>query len=704
MRLRDGKSYQKRNAHSHRERRSAPIISNQNYAVEEMPASNSFETSPSSESRYKNYLNKTDFQSIYSSQVSTEPRSSDVTFSQNSEMFGGEENETIFEELENTQTAAQVFEKNSTWQVQKEHKLTNLMKYDSSYSSMVTSTPCVNLSENLTDKSHKTFQINELFQTKKHGLEKEQHLHSMSNASYKSEMFSFKNGSNNVNDNDTLQSKKENYVTQNYNLHNNNSTTTRRKSTVNCSMLSSSSSDNSLEANLFHDISFAKTAKYFISKFYDNNVSENKFYKLDGTFLTSDIDFSDNEEENNLNLYKTTNHVKRSIYRQKRRDWYLQRYEYNYNERNKFSQLLYLVIFYVYIILRRIKKNVLFIKTHVIKTITKVTFLQSIITKTQFIISRLFLQTFLYIRKTIYTLFNTSIKRFYRFILFTSSYFRSHFSFYNIDSLNSKEKLVLEGERDVFDGEEKLNKSKEKDRPLGLCFGCCLWIAVIALLVPLIFMLVGMYSIKEEIEVDVPNPMLHGLHNTLSFIIETENHKIPLWHFYPNSANINNLPLINEGPAILYLRKHGEITRPKRLAVYESLASLGYHIIVPIDLVNDEQRNIVWTWMKKTMNKSALYIWGDHLETKQLTTYAKDFCDKLIPPSGVIIEVANKHPSLQHRSLEVWSCNCTTVSTDSDLYHQYNHVKCPFTMFADNVESHEDIYNQIVTCIQALHR
>lgn len=441
MRLRDGKSYLKRNAYSHKERRSAPIISNQNYAVEEMPASNSFETSPSSESQCKNYLNKTDFQSIYSSQISTEP-----TFSQNSEMFGGEENETIFEELENTQTAAQVFEKNSTWQVQKEHKLTKLMKYDSSYSSMVTSTPCVNLLESLNDKkSHKTFEINELFPTKKHDLEKEQYLHSMSNASYKSETFSFKNRSNNVNDNNTLQSKTENYITQNYSLQDNSST--RRKSTVNCSMLSSSSSDNSLEANLFHDISFAKTAKYFISKFYDNNVSENKFYKLDGTFLTSDMDFSDNEEESNLNLYKTTNHVKRSIYRQKRRDWYLQRYEYNYNERNKFIQLLYLVIFYVSVLLRRIKKNVLFIKTHVIKTITKVTFLQTIIRKTQFIILRLFIQTFLFIRKTIYTLFNTSIKRFYRFIVFTSSYFRSHVSFYNIDSLNSKEKLVLESER-----------------------------------------------------------------------------------------------------------------------------------------------------------------------------------------------------------------------------------------------------------------
>ena len=103
----------------------------------------------------------------------------------------------------------------------------------------------------------------------------------------------------------------------------------------------SASSVSSVETQLFHDMSLLETAKYFTSFFKSEEHKKNEtyFYKLDGTFL-SRSSFSDDEDH--LNLYKATNHKKRSFFRQRRREWYL-----NQNPHSRFSFLRRIYVFYI---------------------------------------------------------------------------------------------------------------------------------------------------------------------------------------------------------------------------------------------------------------------------------------------------------------------------------------------------------------------
>lgn len=103
----------------------------------------------------------------------------------------------------------------------------------------------------------------------------------------------------------------------------------------------SASSVSSVETQLFHDMSLLETAKYFTSFFKseEREKNETSFYKLDGTFL-SGSSFSD--QEDHLDLYRATNHKKRSFFRQKRREWYL-----NQNSQSRFSFFRRIYVFYL---------------------------------------------------------------------------------------------------------------------------------------------------------------------------------------------------------------------------------------------------------------------------------------------------------------------------------------------------------------------
>ena len=49
---------------------------------------------------------------------------------------------------------------------------------------------------------------------------------------------------------------------------------------------------------------------------------------------------------------------------------------------------------------------------------------------------------------------------------------------------------------------------------------------------------------------------------------------------------------------------------------YKVLASMGYHMIVPVRQLDDEDISVSWTWLKKSKNKSSLYLWGDQVEAR----------------------------------------------------------------------------------------
>ena len=114
-----------------------------------------------------------------------------------------------------------------------------------------------------------------------------------------------------------------------------------RQPNISTEFQTSASSVSSVETQLFHDMSLLETAKYFTSFFKseEHKKNETSFYKLDGTFL-SGSSFSDDEDH--LDLYRATNHKKRSFFRQRRREWYLYQ-----NSQSRFSFLRRIYVFYL---------------------------------------------------------------------------------------------------------------------------------------------------------------------------------------------------------------------------------------------------------------------------------------------------------------------------------------------------------------------
>lgn len=69
-------------------------------------------------------------------------------------------------------------------------------------------------------------------------------------------------------------------------------------------------------------------------------------------------------------------------------------------------------------------------------------------------------------------------------------------------------------------------------------------------------------------------------------------------------------------PVVLYLRESGLPNSKHRVQVYEVLTSLGYHVIVPIEILSRGETIMAWTWLKRKTGNVYVYIWGDQMETR----------------------------------------------------------------------------------------
>ena len=78
----------------------------------------------------------------------------------------------------------------------------------------------------------------------------------------------------------------------------------------------------SLEDHVFHDISLTKPSQTYFDKT-EKQHSENISHKLDGTLPNRNRFLNENCD---INIHHSLNHVQRSFFRQKRREWYLNRY------------------------------------------------------------------------------------------------------------------------------------------------------------------------------------------------------------------------------------------------------------------------------------------------------------------------------------------------------------------------------------------
>lgn len=82
----------------------------------------------------------------------------------------------------------------------------------------------------------------------------------------------------------------------------------------------------------------------------------------------------------------------------------------------------------------------------------------------------------------------------------------------------------------------------------------------------------------------------------------------------------------DKSPVTLYIHEGHELSSDLQVNIFKTLVSLGYHVIVPVNVLNDEEVSVAWSWIKEKAPQSSTYLWGDHLDpryVKQNKTFYK---------------------------------------------------------------------------------
>ncbi|XP_066922661.1 uncharacterized protein [Clytia hemisphaerica] len=495
---------------------------------------------------------------------------------------------------------------------------------------------------------------------------------------------------------------------------------------------------NSLEDHVFHDTSYKKVALF------ENDEQEeeqqmvsrtpqsldNSFhylYKLNGSSLNDYSDLSEDENlfENKVQQNVSVNHQRRSLFRQKRRDWYLNRRNFSTHiNTNKKFFILTLVTTYILTLWKKLThlallRRTLFMITRLYSRFSILSIVHSLIRKLELYASSVVVFFLNYASRAVLVIYEC-VKWLFMKLLSCFTGFASLFTAVKNEKLSQKSfalcSYVCTKTTSFWSMVKKrclilLGFIEEtKDEIVVFIFGgtnCCVSILLIILTLPFLLLFLTLFSQVSKIV--IPDPSSLSVSKSQTIFLGTSGNTIPAWHFLPPSAEI--LPpsktFNDESPVTLYLREGNDLNSDLQLNIFKTLVSLGYHVIVPVNVLNEAEVSIAWSWVKEKAFSSSAYLWGDHIDSSTLTGYAKDFCTQRIPPDGVIIETEHQSSQNSHRSLEIWSCNCTNVeSKNSDeveesKYHRYTHVKCPLS---DLDVSLEDVYNHIVACIAAVNR
>ena len=59
--------------------------------------------------------------------------------------------------------------------------------------------------------------------------------------------------------------------------------------------------------------------------------------------------------------------------------------------------------------------------------------------------------------------------------------------------------------------------------------------------------------------------------------------------------------------------------------IFKTLVSLGYHVIVPVNVLNEEEVSMAWSWVKEKAPSSSAYLWGDHIDSRFVLKYLSHF-------------------------------------------------------------------------------
>ena len=116
----------------------------------------------------------------------------------------------------------------------------------------------------------------------------------------------------------------------------------------------------------------------------------------------------------------------------------------------------------------------------------------------------------------------------------------------------------------------------------------------------------------------IPDPNTLSVSKSQTIFLGATGNSIPAWHFLPPSAEI--LPpsktFSDKSPVTLYLREGNDLNSDLQVNIFKTLVSLGYHVIVPVNVLNEEEVSMAWSWVKERAPSSSAYLWGDHLDSR----------------------------------------------------------------------------------------
>lgn len=436
-----------------------------------------------------------------------------------------------------------------------------------------------------------------------------------------------------------------------------------------------------LENHLFPDMSFTESEMTYEDCFNTSSKTDVSWSKLQGVSYSSKYDFSGDE----LDVNCVINHPNRSYYRQKRREWYLNRRNRLRNTvvtshkrwwRRYITQLIHIIMFITSLTYAVTSTTTSYIKIACMGVVTCLSMIIKVALLPIIYLVKLILYILVSVKNTIVSIFTKFACLF-----------------------------VSKSVKEVVGSEETITSTTTHKRSKKSCLYIFFWLLFVAVLFSAILLGFNEKSNIEEIIAPIPNPHKSGISNAYPIYIASENVKIPAWHIYPNlpSPSVTHPKkhtLSDKSPVVLYLRQEGSVDAAKLKNLYQTLSSLGYHIVVPTNILSQHDVLKTWKWIKAQSNATA-YLWGYDMNAEALTVTAKLFCKNLIPPNGVLIAKEIKNSNLQ-QSMEIWSCNCA-LSADGDTNasdFKYNHVKCPIA-FNNDVN---DVYSKVVACIETVNR
>ena len=199
----------------------------------------------------------------------------------------------------------------------------------------------------------------------------------------------------------------------------------------------------------------------------------------------------------------------------------------------------------------------------------------------------------------------------------------------------------------------------------------CFIIKILWSVISVVFIVLLLGSFTNRMS-KLPHPHQVGLKSGHEVYLKPNN-EIFAWHIMPKSARfIETSPTLSDNfPVILHIRNQGIIDSKSRVDVFHSLASIGFHVIAPINTNSYKQMLEAWIVVyNKAASSTPKYLWVDRTDMSIVKKLMQEACDIGFPPNGVVLETHKNELSTVH-TIEVWTESCERS--------QFNYLRCPIT-------------------------